>query len=339
MFEIRNKKKNINKLFLHKITDVSKMYETTRILLVPSIVDETFCRVAAEGKYYGLTILYNSTGNLKYSFSDYKNSHGFKMNYSIINETNLMYTSSDDFEKWDKKITEMYAINPNKSKLIRNNNINIKLLEKNILDLLSKAIHKQSQKTIPKPHIGLFGPFYSQGLGIQLREYYYFLKEKGFNVAAFSHLPFESCISSSNERSEWQLENIYKSNHTRDHPQLQEIIEFLVNYNIKCLIIPEICFPYIYKTIKFCKLLDVKIIGIINIETLRMNEIQTLISDLDIIACNNVSTFKILQAFIPKEKLKILLFDNVYFPKYYPPKIKDITKVNIRNIWRIELFY
>ena len=175
-------------------------------------------------------------------------------------------------------------------------------------------------------HIGFYGPLYSQGLGVQLREYYHFLKGKGINVAAFSHKPFVPSISSSN-MNEWVMMNIYRSNYRRDNPQIQEIVEFLVLYNVKCLIIPEICYRYIHEIIKICKLLDVKTIGVINIETLKINEIQTLFADLDIIACNNVSTFKILQAFVPKEKLRLLLFDNVYFPKYYPPKITDITKI------------
>jgi len=308
--------------------NVKKIYDVTKILLVPSIVDETFCRVAAEGKHNGITILYNSTGNLKYLLSDYENSYGFKINYSIINKADLMYTSSSDFEKWNNKIMEIYhTINPNKFKLIHDNITNIKHMEKNILDLFSKAVDKNNKQIKLRPkYIGLYGPFYSQGLGIQLREYYYFLKEKGFNVAAFSHIPFESCIASSN-MEDWQFENIYRSGYLRADPKMQEIKVFLIKYNVKCLIIPEICYVYFNKIISLCKILDVKTIGVINIETLKIDEIETLIHDLDIFACNNISTFKILQAFVPKEKLRILLFDNVYFPKYYPPKIKDITKV------------
>ena len=69
-FRRRNEKNNINKLYTEKIQDVKQIYSVSNIVLLPSIVDETFCRVAYESKINNIkTIAYNN-GNLKYLLKD-----------------------------------------------------------------------------------------------------------------------------------------------------------------------------------------------------------------------------------------------------------------------------
>ena len=70
LIENRNFKKNINILSLVKI-DIKNIYNKTRILLIPYLCDETFCRVAYEGMINKLPIVSTKNGNLKYLLKDY----------------------------------------------------------------------------------------------------------------------------------------------------------------------------------------------------------------------------------------------------------------------------
>lgn len=53
------------------ISDMKHIYQQTRLLLIPSLVDETFCRVGYEGMMNEIPIIATSNGNLKYLLKDY----------------------------------------------------------------------------------------------------------------------------------------------------------------------------------------------------------------------------------------------------------------------------
>ena len=80
---------------------------------------------------------------------------------------------------WNTKITEIYSnkepVNP-----ININDItqNIAILKNKLNNIITKAIEKNNLLQQKESYVGLFGPFYNQGLGIQLQEYYYFLSSK-----------------------------------------------------------------------------------------------------------------------------------------------------------------
>ena len=51
-------------------TDIKIVLSMTKILIIPSLVDETYCRVVSEGLMNGIPIIITGFGNIKYLLSD-----------------------------------------------------------------------------------------------------------------------------------------------------------------------------------------------------------------------------------------------------------------------------
>lgn len=86
----RNKKNNINILIKDKI-DVKIVYNKTKIIIIPSLCDETFCRVGYESMINKIPIICSNNGNLKYLLKDY-----------------ALFINNNDVNIWKNKIEELY---------------------------------------------------------------------------------------------------------------------------------------------------------------------------------------------------------------------------------------
>lgn len=70
----RNSKTNVKSIYKRGVLvpdQLKEVYKETKILLILSLVDETFCRVAYEGMMNKLPILSTTHGNLKYLLEGY----------------------------------------------------------------------------------------------------------------------------------------------------------------------------------------------------------------------------------------------------------------------------
>ena len=68
----------------------------------------------------------------------------------------------------------------------------------------------------------------------------------------------------------------------------EELMEFVFNTQISKLLIPELCYSPIFKTLAFLKMMKVKLFGLVNIETTRIDELTDHLI-LDKILTNNNS--------------------------------------------------
>jgi hypothetical protein len=322
----RNKINNINKLYFKKINNIREIYEISNIVLIPSLVDETYCKVAYEAMYNNIKTISYDNGNLKYLLKNYNNNtfieNPFKR-LKVFNQLNLV-TDLDTLNKWLETVNKIYYIIPNIN--IPLNEINIKKKLTNLIEL-SKIRKKRKS-------IGIFCPFVDQGLGIQCREYYEFLRLNNFEVCIFSHKPY---IAKQSDSQEWEYDNVYYSNNFRENVKLEEILEFVYKYNVKIILIPEICFHFIFNIIKFFKMLNVKVITIINIETLRFDELNSY-SYIDEILCNNISSYRILSNIFLNFKVELLEFNNLYFKKYKSLEIKTPKKIILSTFGGLNSF-
>jgi glycosyltransferase involved in cell wall biosynthesis len=308
-FDKRNKIRNINILYTEKQSDVSSIINKTNVMIIPSLVDETFCRVAYESKIYGLNIVSYCNGNLKYMLGNYEknifiDNPLIKSKYASLNEI-----PDDHYEEWLDKVVLLYnnknCINDSKETLIKKYNIDLYNTKNKLLELI------HSKKKYEKETIGIYGPFCDQGLGIQMREYYCMLDKMGYSCAVFSHKPY---IAIQQTKKEWDFENIYLSKNLREDTTQSELLEFVWKYKIKYMIIPEIVCKHIFDTIYFLKLLDVKIITPINIEIMRYIDIS-MYHLIDVIVANNISSYKILKNIFPYKSIHLLEFNNIYMPR------------------------
>ncbi len=300
----RNKRNNVNILFDKKQDNIREIYSLCRVLLIPSIVDETFCRVAYEGMALGLNIISYRTGNLAYLLSSYKNNTYIEIpKFVKNNQVGNVSIDKDTLQKWLVHTEKIY-----KSSSIEKL-INVQKVEGDVKTKLMRKI-QNPLKPMKRDTIGFYCPFVDQGLGIQCREYVTFLNKQGFKTAVFSFKPYRAVQV---DKNEWNFSEVYYSNNNREEVIIEEIIDFVFNYNVKVIIIPEICYKPIYQKIDYFKCLGVKVVCVINIEILRYNELMYY-HVFDMILANNVSSFDLLKQILPENKIRLLEFNNTYMP-------------------------
>ena len=105
LLNLRNNKNNINILFEEK-QNVREIYDKTKIMLIPSLCDETFCRVAYEAKMNNIPIISTSNGNLKYLLKNY-----------------ALFINSNDPINWKNNIERLYFRIINFLKIIKYNQL------------------------------------------------------------------------------------------------------------------------------------------------------------------------------------------------------------------------
>jgi hypothetical protein len=288
----RNNKNNINILIPKKI-DVRLVYEKTKILLIPSLCEETFCRVGYEAMQNKIPILSSKNGNLKYLLKDYG-----------------IFIEDYNIKDWKDNIEKLYINNKDIDEF-KNKNYNV-LSEDIIKNKITNKIDsiKESKYKLNDKNIGLIIPWADQGLGIQGRDYYITLKEIGFNPYVLSFKPYHSNYDNvylQSEKTEWDYENIMYSNNYRENLKYDEIIDFIYKYNIKKIIIIEATFLNVFNICALLKLFKIKVYLVVNIECLRLVELNY--HDLfDYILTNNIES-QIIMSTLFKDKAKHLGFN------------------------------
>ena len=281
LIDQRNSKKNINILFTEK-QEIKEIYKKTKIILIPSLCDETFCRVGYEAKMNNILIISTDSGNLKYLLKDYA--------LFLKNDVNLWINNIEKlyFEKNIKKITQQTNIIHTYESELKNN-------IKNIFINHSKSKYKLNDK-----HVGLIVPWADQGLGIQSRSYYHSLKNIGFNPFIFSFKPYHGNDENNylqHDPNEWKLENVFYSQNIRENIEYYEILNFIYQNKIKKIIIIEATFEPIFSIVSLLKMMNIQIYLIVNIECVKITEINYHYL-FDKILCNNYNSY-----FIMKELL------------------------------------
>jgi hypothetical protein len=308
----RNKVNNINIVYSSKI-DIKIIYNNTRILLLPSLCDETFCRVGYEGLVNKIPIISTKNGNLKYLLNNY-----------------AIFVNDYDVKEWRCQIEKLYYDEEN---IISLSNKNIKCTKYNIVEkqIINKFNNiKKSKYNLYNNNIGLIIPWADQGLGIQSRDYYITLKKLGYNPHIYSFKPYHSTADNrylQTNSNEWDYDNIVYSDNYREDLNYNEILDFIYRYNIKKIIVIEATFLNIFKISLFLKILNIKIYLVVNIECIRLVELNYH-NIFDYLISNNNESHLILSNLF-KDKVKYLGFHLNH------PYFKDINKSlkeNLNNI-------
>ena len=202
------------------------MYQKSKIILIPSLCDETFCRVAYEAQMNNIPVISTKSGNLKYLLK----------NYAIFLDNNSNY------ELWKNEIEKLYSL-----KIIQNQNEKLKKITNSENVIKNKIYESLQEATISKyksnkKNIGIIAPWADQGLGIQARSYYLSLRNLGYNPYIFAFRPYHACSANNylqNDKKEWEYENIYYSPNIREHIDYFEMLNFLHDNKIDRVIILE----------------------------------------------------------------------------------------------------
>jgi len=315
-FVERNSINNINLYFNNKVNNIQEIYKISRIILVPSIVDETFCRVGYEAMMNGIPTFSSNAGNLKYLLNGYANFIDPTDHNKWLNEIESIYfnkTKCHEMSKRTKTITSP------------------EIIYQKYIDFIN-SINEPKFKLNNK-RIGILVPWADQGLGIQGRELYITLEKIGFEPYVFSFKPYLSTpknLLMQVDVTEWNYKNIYYSENKRENISENELIEFVFNYKISKILIPELCYSPIFKTLSFLKLMNIKIYGLVNIETTRIDELVDHLI-LDKILTNNKSSYEIMKTIFDENKVKYLGF-GMNHPYFQELKLKRVNKNKIKFI-------
>ena len=226
------------------VDDVESIYQNTRILLVLSLVDETYGRVAYEGLYYGIPMITTGKGHLR----------------SLCGDGALYVSSVSEVVETIKRLDDP-------------------VLYQQCVDAARKQFYtlssgrEQFREFIEKhvfSRILILAPYSDQGLGIQTRRYRTILKQQGFSVFIFS---YRSYYSQQINPNEWDMEDVFVSSHIREDIPFHEIKACIVRYSITHCIIPETCFSHIFEVASFMRSLGCKVIAIPNVEIIRHSEL------------------------------------------------------------------
>lgn len=249
-------------LILERQKDPKIIYQQTRVLLAPSLCDETFCRVVNEGMMNGIPIMTTGQGNIKYLVKD---------NGYIIKKDNL--------KEWETTLKALY----NSDKLLMEYSEKSKLgyveySEKKSRKMFTSLIRKITNKS-KELNIMILAPWCDQGLGIQSRNYVRILETTKYNTFIFAIKPYNAncCTELQKNKEEWNFEyvqnRVYYSKHDREHITDGELLNFVSKYNIGKCIIPETCWFRIFEMAKLLQNNNVKTFAIPNIEIVRKDEI------------------------------------------------------------------
>lgn len=256
--EENNIKYGKNNIYMKRCENPIEIYKKTKILLAPSLCDETFCRTVNEAMMNGIPVITTGKGNI----------------CNLVGSKGLIY-SGENIDGWVNEIRklyydEKYYDEQKKYHLEEYENFSERKAAKMFNEIFLNVMKKSKIQNIM-----IFTPWCDQGLGIQSRNYHDILKENGYNVFIFSVKPYNAntCIELQKEPKEWETKYIYYSSNDRENVTDIEIKEFVYGNNIGKCLIPETCFPRIFEIAKLLRSLDVLSYVIPNIEIVRKGEI------------------------------------------------------------------
>lgn len=259
--KLSNKNKNVD-IFGHSPSH--SLYAGAKLVLVPSIVDETFCMVAYEAASLGIPVLSTAAGNLKYLFGD-----------------SGVYLPHDKPEIWLEKIIEILGSEEKRANIAKRQR---EAVTKNYgeVDNYNKLINNiiNLKNASPRFNYGIFGTLNEQGLGYQSITYGRLLKQRGFGAYIFSYRPYGDPImqvSVSHDESSWMdqsaYNSVYHSMNTREEVTVEEIKTFALRNMIGGLIIPEICWSVNWEKWSNVSVSGLHLFSVPNVETVRGGEI------------------------------------------------------------------
>ena len=258
--------------------DVKDVYAETKILLIPSHVDETFSRVAYEAAANAIPIITTGKGFVSQLLGD-----------------GAIYLG-EDADEWVSAVRDLYYDQEELSrrgKLLQEKVSKIGDQQGKFLTLADRLI-----SLTPKRNIMILAPWCDQGLGQQARLYSQLLRQEGYKVHVFSFLSY-FCIDQPDtfqqDATEWlEYDTIYYSYNTREEITNRELRQFVLSRNVGICLIPEICFDPIFEKATYLKTLAVDCYAIPNIETCRRDEVDKY-HVFDKILCNTRQCYNTLQ--------------------------------------------
>ncbi len=268
---------------LTRTTRPSDLYNTARIVICCSVVDETFGRVATEAMASGVPAILSKRGNLEYLGG----ASAFYVNPDQPeNAATMVGTLFTDFNQLNS--LSKYGIQQSKQ-------VSEEIVESQFLALLHDVTHPP-----PKHRIMFYCPWSDQGLGTQVKAYVSCLDSVGIETAIFSFRPYleveNPCISTQSDPFSWVHPRVYYSSGNREKVTDLEFISALNAFKPSSVVIPETCWYRVFQIADLCAILKIPCGAIPNIELVRNSELNRHASFSVILGNNYQCVNKLLEA-------------------------------------------
>jgi glycosyltransferase involved in cell wall biosynthesis len=235
-------------------------YAQARLVLIPTLVDETFCRVAFEAAMNGVPVLCTRNGFLPYMFGD----------------TGVYL--SEDWTDWSRAIESLYW---DFDRLRRIGAAQKAYVQKRYGNSPEKfmAAALSAIAASPKRNVGFFTAWAEQGLGHQTRHYAKLLRRAGYRTHVFSFQPYSASgksLVTQHDPQEWSApahaDSVHYSFNGREHVTVNELDQFIRANRVGTLLCPEICWETNWKRLKSLSVANLAICAVPNIEIVRGEE-------------------------------------------------------------------
>jgi glycosyltransferase involved in cell wall biosynthesis len=246
-----------------------EVYLQTKVLLVPSLVDETFCRVAYEGTLHRIPVMASRCGNLAYLLP----ANALFPLWSLDSWRSELLKLTTDQQYWQERANSSQSLLPRPD-------------ESNLASLMLPFSHHQKRQCVM-----FFCPWGDQGLGIQCRHYAKLLSQRQNNifVVVFSFQPYYSENAGfvlQKDPSEWSQWPVYYSKNNREKVTDQELCDFVLEWRPDVCLVPETCWFRIFQIAATLESFGCRCLAIPNIEIVRRDELH-LHHAFSEILCNN----------------------------------------------------
>ncbi len=241
--------------------DVKPLYAAARMVLVPTLVDETFCRVAYEAAMCGIPVISTRRGFLPY----------------LLGDSGVFL--DDDPDSWVRAIATLYHDHEALARISAAQSAQVRARctppAASFLPLFAQALRRA-----PRRNIGFIAPWSEQGLGIQVRHYAGLLRGLGYRVHVLSFQPYAAigrAPARQHHPAEWapglHADSVHYSLNTREELTNHEITQFLAINNVGMLIYPEVCWQQNWDKIRRISMVNLFTACVPNIETVRRAEV------------------------------------------------------------------
>lgn len=239
------------------VNDIKNIYSQTKIVLIGSQVDETYCRVAAEALLNSIPIITTGKGNIR-----------------NITRSAAIYATTPT--EWINAVQTLYFNETVYQRYVQAARVESTRLDVGHEKTIFRQLIDQTLKLYAQPEkIMIFTPWCDQGLGIQSRLYYRILTNHKIATAIFAYKPYWVNGNDRHQKNpeEWKHPSIYYSPNDREHVTDDEIRTFIQTHRITKCLIPETCWFRVFEVAKLLQQLHVTCIAIPNIETVRVDEL------------------------------------------------------------------
>lgn len=241
--------------------NVRDFYRDARIVIVPTLVDETFCRVAFEAAMNGIPVLCTSNGYLP----------------SMLGETGVFLPETP--EAWVDYIGALYHDEERLRRLGEAQRARLTaMFGSDFSGFINSAMGLVDSAATR--NIGIFTVWGDLGLGNLSHVHTKLLRAAGYKVHIFSFQPYGSIgkgLVRQQNPDDWSVprnaDSVYYSFNHREEVTGYELSQFILANNVHTLLVPEVCWQPNWERLLAIKVSKLKICTIPMIEIVIRDEI------------------------------------------------------------------